>query len=360
MSKEDVIIGTSDGKTEFQQFLIPDAFFLTGTETIVINSIIWTSVESFIDSSSTDTHYKIIHLSDNQFAIKTGNDVFGAIPGAFDVVANYSFGGGSTSNISSLNRINAYAGNDSNILSVTNPENFTGGGDEQGLEEAKILGPLLLKAQNRAVTSPDFEALTLSQGGVSIVKANKNVFGVLSVQIIAIALGGGNPSSAKQATDQAFLIARTLLEAVDVRYQDSVITSKDVTSAAKMLSGFSFANVKPFFDLAWKLFLSETGQEIVGNFNSSGIVDTITLINSIFGTTFDNTDQATLTQINKLVDNLEPRKHGVDIQESDVFGYIDSNVDGIDFFTISVPSFPIALADDEITTPGTLTLTEIP
>jgi hypothetical protein len=39
--------------------------------------------------------------------------------------------------------------------------------------------------------------------------------------------------------------------------------------------------------------------------------------------------------------------------------YVDGHVFGVDYLTITAPSFPISLADDEITTDGTISLTEI-
>jgi hypothetical protein len=360
-SKSDIVLGKSDGKTQWQSFTIPDAFFLAGTETIIINSVTWTRVTTFVEGSPTDKIYKIAPLSDNQFEIQFADGVYGEIPGEFDIFGSYAFGGGSDSNISSLDNINSYAGSDSNITGVTNATTFTGGDDEQSLERAKKLGPLLLKSRDRAVTTTDFEALALDTGGLSQVKANKNVYGVLSVQIVAVATGGGNPSSAKRTEVQEFLINRTLLESVDVRFEDGTITAIPVTAAAKILAGYTYADVEPFIDLAFKLVTTETGVEIVAKYEASGVQDTIDLINTIFGTSFDKTDQETATQIETLVSNLTPVEYGDTFQESDVLGYIDSFVTGLDYITVSVfgTGFPLALSSNEISTDGAISLSEI-
>lgn len=354
-----VNIGTSDGITEWQEFDLPDSLMLEDTLVITVNAVTWTKVDNFVESTSVSTHYKVIVKSENQFAIQFGNGTYGAIPGAFDINALYSFGGGIDSNVTVINGINSYTGNDSNITGASNPESITGGADEESIASAKKLGPLLLKARSRFVTVADGEALALAFGGLSLVKVNKNEFGVLSAQVVGIANGGGNPSASLKTALQTHLIDRTILESIDVRVQDATITSVNVTSAAKMLSGYVFADVLPFFTLAYQLFLSETGQEIKDQYDSTGISDTITLINTIFSTSFDDDDAA---QIERLVDNLVPRDFGVDIQQSDVFGYIDTFVNGVDYITIAVfgGGFPLALADNEITTDGVLTLTEIP
>lgn len=354
-----VVIGTSDGVTAWQEFDLPDSLVLQDTLVITINSVNWTRVTTLVDSISTDKHFKVVPKSENQFAVRFGNGTYGKIPEAFDVEALYSYGGGSESNISNANRITAYAGGDSNLTGVSNPLTFTGGGDEESLSSAKKLAPLLLKARNRFVTVGDGESLVLAYGGVSQVKINKNVFGLLSCQVVGIADGGGDVSGALRTTIQQFLIDRTVLESIDVRFEAATITSIAVTSAAKMKSGYIYADVEPYFELAYQLFLSEAGQEIVDKYESEGIADTVTLINSIFSASFDEDDYV---QIAKLVDNLTPRQFGGTIQDSDVFGYVDTWVDGIDYITIAAfgGGLPLSFADDEISTPGVLTLSEIP
>ena len=353
-----VIIGTSDAITEWQEFNLPDSFMLEDTLTITINAVNWTKVDNFVDSGAADTHYKILTKSENQFAVQFGDGTYGAIPGAFDIYALYSFGGGLDSKISSLNRINIYAGSDDNLLAVTNPAVFTGGADEQLMSTAKRLGPLLLKARSRFVTVEDGEALSDAYAGVAFSKVNKNVWGVLSAQVLCIANGGGNLGAAAQAALQTALIDATILESIDVRVQDATITATAVTLAAKVLPGYVWAtDVEPYFELAWNLFLSETGKEIKDTYDNNGIADAITLINSIFTTTFTVDDDG--TEIELLVKNMTPRDMGDTIQESDAFGFIDAFTTGVDYMTIALPAFPIALDDDEITTPGVLTLTEI-
>jgi ethanolamine utilization protein EutQ (cupin superfamily) len=54
------------------------------------------------------------------------------------------------------------------------------------------------------------------------------------------------------------------------------------------------------------------------------------------------------------------RNFGDVIQVSDAYAFIQGSVLGIDYMTVSVPTFPITLSADEITQAGTMTLTEIP
>lgn len=360
-TRDSYSVGQSDGITAWQEFVLDDLNVLLGTESVVINSVTWTRVENFVDSQPTDTHYKLIYNTDNSAVVQFGNGTFGAIPGAFDIFLSYAFGGGINANISFVNRITTYAGSDSNIDAVFNSTTFTGGGNPETIESAKRLAPILLRTRSRFVTAADGEGLVLANGGVSQARVNGNVFGVLSAQVLAIADGGGNPSSVLRTQIQTDLINRSILESIDVRVQEAVITSTNVTCGVRMLSGFSFSTIQPYVDLAWRLFLTETGVEITDEFTSNGIASAVTLINAIFNTSFTDSDY---TQITLFLEEMQtgaqaPRLIGIDVQESEAFAFVAGETRGIDFITISAPTFPIDLADNEITTPGTITITEI-
>ncbi len=355
-SKSNVTIGTSDGSTEFQEFNIPDLNVLKNSISVSINGIAWTKVTTLVNSSSTDKHFLLIYNTNNGSLIKFGNNTYGMIPPAFPILIGYAVGGGVNSNINVANKITTCAGSDSNIESVTNLGPFTGGSNPETIESGKNIAPILLKSRDRFITTEDGEALALGFGGISQVRINKNTFGVLSVQVLTIANGGGNPDTTYKNSLQAYLIDRTLLEEIDVRVQDTTITSTNVTSGAKPLSGYSYANVLPYFRLAWKLLLSEASQEIKDIYTNNGIGDAVTLINTIFSESFTSIDYAS---IEEQMIALEPRQIGEDLEESTAIGFIDSNVVGLDYFTITAPTFPITLSDDEITTYGTLTLSEI-
>lgn len=354
--------GRSDGTTEWQEFNLDDLNIILDSETIIINSVTWSRVDTFVLSDSTDNHYRLLYNSDNSAFLQFGNGTYGAIPGAFDIFASYAFGGGDNSNIASANRIITYAGSNSDIEDVYNPEAMTGGGNPETIASVKRLAPLLLKVRDRFVTTLDGETLALNFGGLSQVKVNKNVYGLLSVQIVGIASGGGNPSSALQSSITSFLNDRTILESIDIRFEDAVISSQNVTCQVKVLSGFSFTQVQLYVDLGWKLFFTETGVQIRDDFTSNGVESATTLINTIFSTSFTSSDYAQITVfLEEMVEGGQaPRIFGEDVQESDAFAFVAGSVTGLDYMTITAPTFPIAITDNEITTDGTITITEIP
>jgi len=353
-----ITAGTSDGVTEFQEFDLADINVLEDSLTVTINSLSWTRVDTLVDSLSTDRHFRLIYNVDNSSKLQFGNGTYGLIPPAFDVLADYAIGGGSDSNVATPDRINIYGGSDANVSGVSNPTAITGGDNPQSIAQAKVLGPLLLKAGNRFVTPEDGEALSLAFGGLSHVKVNENVFGVLSAQVLGVADGGGNPSSAVKTALDTFLTDRSVLSSMDIRVEDLTINTTAVTSAFKVLTGFVFADVNVYFSIAWRLLLSETGTEILDELNESGLAAAITLINTIFSTAFTLATDG--DNILPLLENLEPAEIGLDLQESSVVGYLDSSVIGVDYLTVASPAFPIVVGTDEITTDGALTITEIP
>ena len=355
-------LGTSDGTTEWQRFDLDDLNVILDSETVIINSITWTRVSTFVFSQPTDNHYRLLYNSDNSAYIEFGNGTYGAIPGAFPVFIDYAFGGGVNANISNINRINTYAGSSGDVDTIFNYTTFTGASGPENIEVAKRLAPLLLKARDRFITALDGETLALNFGGLSLAKINGLVYGLLSAQMIGIANGGGNPSALLRSQIQQHLIDRSILESIDIRFEEATITTIPVTCQIKILSGFSFTQVSQYASIAWRLFLSETGSEIRDDYVSNGVVSATTLVNSIFSTAFGESDYSQLEQyFLEFVNGAQaPRLFGEDIQESDAFAFVAGNTNGLDYMTISSPSsFPITLDADEITTPGVITITEI-
>lgn len=355
----DYIVGESDGVTSWQRFDLNDLNVLEDTISVTIDGNTWTRQDTLVNSISTDKHFLLRYNSDDSSYILFGDGTYGAIPGNFDIYVGYATGGGINSNVSQLNKINIYAGSDSDVLGVANAETFTGGADPESIETAKVLAPILLKARDRFVTVDDGEALVLNYGGITRTIVNKNVYGILSCQVPIVPSGGGLPSGALKTALQTYLIDRTILESIDVRVVDPTYITVTPVVAVKILSGYTFANVQTFVELALDLVFSEVTAEYQTDLAQNGITSTIALINAKWSFSFTEVDY---DQVQTLVEEVEPTSFGKTFQESDVLGYIDTYVDGVDYLTWSSPAFPITTNDDEITTENVLSgnITEIP
>jgi hypothetical protein len=352
-------LGASDGVTAWQEYQLPDLGLLDDTLVISVNGTPWAVVDTLALSKSYEAHYQLVFDSKGYARIRFGDGTYGAIPGNFDVMTSYSIGGGAASNVTALNSISVYAGKSANISGCSNATTFTGGADAQSIETAKNTAPGTLKSRDRFVTAEDGEALALGYGGLSLVRVIPNAFGVLSAQVVGIAIGGGNPNSTLKTNLQAYLIERTVFGDMDIRVQDATITSHNVTAAAKILAGFTWAGVRPFFRLAWKILLAETGQEILDVYKSDGIAAAVDRINTIYSEAFAAADYSKIQQLLDALFRFGAADFGVTLQESDAIALIQGFVDGIDYFTYSAPTFPIVPGASEISTYGTLTLTEI-
>jgi hypothetical protein len=369
-----VIIGKSDAVSSFQEYNLTGTKVLKETVIIEINSVPWTLVTSKEMTSSlpTDKIYRLFYKSDGavfiQFGgVSDGGTQYGAIPGNFDIYAKWASGGGIDSNVFGLNKVNIYQGINPDVVDTSNLEDMEGGKDEETIESGKVVGPLLLKAQSTFVTSDQGEILSLSFPGVTRVGLNRNTYGVLSCQILIVPTGGGLPTAGLRADLDTFLTNITILESIDVRVEDPTYIVVAPTSAFKVKSGFTFSDVKPFYDLCWTLYFSEITEEVIAAKQTS-IETAISFINTTWSFTFTAADNE---RVKRIIDALDititpatngPRQFGETVQEDDIKTFILFNVDGIDYLTISAPSFPLNPTPDIEATfqIGTITTTEIP
>jgi hypothetical protein len=353
-----VVIGQSDGATQFQEFTLPDGNVLKETLIIKINSIVWSQVSTFVDSGAFDTVYKVIPLTNGGIKVRVGNGTYGMIPPAYDVNADYAVGGGENSNITALNFVSAYAGSDSNIVGVANAESMSGGANEETIENAKKVAPILLKSRGRFVEVEDGEALAMQYGGLSFVKLWPNYYGPLTCRLFGIAIGGGNPSSALRHDISDYLKSLSVMDSIEVFFDEAIFISVDVRAFIKVMAGYDYVGgVDKYVDIALKLFLTENGTEIKSKYLNLGISYTVDFINTIFSTSFSSEDY---TQLSKLIDALKPATFGMTIHLSDISGYVDSFVDGVDYIDMSFvgTGLPMMFSPDQISTPGTFFFSE--
>jgi hypothetical protein len=355
-SKAEQSIGTSDGSSEWQEFDLPDQNVLADTLVVKVNAVSYTRVTTFVDSLSSDKHYRLFYRSDGTAYVRFGDGSYGEIPPAFDVTAEYAVGGGADSNISSLNRVNIYSGGNSGITGCSNNALLTGGSDSETTEDAKRLAPVLLKARDRFVTVDDGRALSESYPGVAKAAVIKNSAGVLTADIRIVPNGGGLPSAPLKAALDTFLTDRTILEEVAVTVSDPAYNPQNGVLGVHVRTGYLFADVEPYVRLAYKLTFAETGQEILDEYLSNGIDEAVALINTLFSESFTSSDHDAIIA---LIDNFEPADFGRTYQSSDLLGLIDAHVEGVDYVTVSSPTFPVTQTAIQITQYGTISITAI-
>jgi len=357
-SKGQQTIGQSDGLTGWQEFGLPDADVIRDTLSVTVNGVPYTRVDTLALSKPYDTHYQQIYKSDGTSVVRFGDGEYGIIPPNFDIIAEYATGGGSAANVTTLNAVSVYAGASSDVTGCSNATSMTGGADAQSSEIAKRVAPGTLKSRDRFITAEDGESLAVQYGGLSQAKVIANAYGVLSTKVVGVAVGGGNPSPSLKIALQAYLVSKTIMESIDVRVMDATITARAVTCSAKVLPGYTWAGVQPLLRLAWKLFFAETGQEVIDEYLSNGIASATAKVNSLYSEAFTSSDYAKVQKLIVALDSYGARTFGEAVYDSDAIAFVQGNVDGIDYLTLSAPTFPLIHALDEISTYGAITLTE--
>lgn len=118
----------------------------------------WEQVDDFLNSSPTDRHY-ITNCTEGY--ILFGNGKRGRIPSASktpNITVEYKTGGGERTNLpeGAIQKLDRSIGF---ISQVSNPTKVTGGYDVESLNDAIYRNSAMLRTQNKAVTTRDFEKL---------------------------------------------------------------------------------------------------------------------------------------------------------------------------------------------------------
>jgi predicted phage baseplate assembly protein len=173
-SVHDETVGVSDG-TPGQRFALQRRPVLRADSSAVLQvaDVLadggwadWLPVSDFARSAESDRHYRLDPVAGEvQFgpAVRQPDGSlrqYGAVPpkGAVLRMSVYQVGGGSRGNVA-RGQINVFKTSVPYVARVENRSPATGGVEGETVENAKLRGPLELRAGGRAVTSADFEEL---------------------------------------------------------------------------------------------------------------------------------------------------------------------------------------------------------
>ena len=148
---------------------------------VVVNGVTWTSITTWINTTTTSQVYKVLSNFNGTLTIQFGNGVFGAIPTSGQaIIISYLQSSGANGNLFNTNVPMSFPNPiyDSTTtaittLSATNPSPIIGGSNAQTAAETAYLAPQVFQTGQRAVTPADFEAILDNYPGV----ATSNVWG---------------------------------------------------------------------------------------------------------------------------------------------------------------------------------------
>tara|TARA_Y100000310_G_C20694593_1_gene824664 strand:- start:1390 stop:3615 length:2226 start_codon:yes stop_codon:yes gene_type:complete len=198
VSKSEEPLGTSNGKA-FQRFrlsmndlthhlafkTIPEGFEIAVEVDEGSGYVTWTRVETFMNSTFVDRHYKIKISDLGKAFIVFGDNVNGQIPAnSSPVRATYMYGGGVTGNVGAytIDTLVSDAPNGDSAATVRNFEVTRGGQTKETLLSAKINAPRYIRTLDRAITPADFKFLSDKFPGVAV-STCQNIAGTVAIYV---------------------------------------------------------------------------------------------------------------------------------------------------------------------------------
>lgn len=157
-------LGSSDGLPN-QQFTGSKQFPIRGSTSVTVDGLEWLEVRSFLQSRSTDRHYRLDTDPDNRPVFIFGDGVAGAVPdvGVGNISAEYRYDAELNGNVGA-GTITTDKSGLALAANLFNPRSAFGWAPPEGstpasLEQAKINGPASLRTGDVALSPDDIESL---------------------------------------------------------------------------------------------------------------------------------------------------------------------------------------------------------
>jgi hypothetical protein len=170
-------VGISDGSPN-QAYGLADAPVIRHSVDVLVvepgGTADWTEVETLARSTAVDRHFVVRRGADGRATIAFGDGENGMIPPRLasgnvgTITATYRVGGGPQGNVARNTDMVPSLGE---IQEAVNLEPAAGGAAAESLDRARAFAPRLFRAQERAVTTGDYEDLALQVPGVGKVRA---------------------------------------------------------------------------------------------------------------------------------------------------------------------------------------------
>jgi hypothetical protein len=260
--------------------ILLDTVSLWTTEYNVIRT--WTRVEDFLSSTASDRHYVLVNDEMGRTYAKFGDGVNGfKPPSEAPINSSYRVGGGIVGNvpIGSINRL--YKSENVLIEYLTNPENpIVYGRNAESTERAKMLAPKLFRANDRAVTSEDFEALASKYSGVLKAKCVEPFSQYDDIDLYIAVNGYTAPTTALKAELKAYLEKKSISGTI-VNVKDGLFRTFDITVNATVYSTYSNEAVKALIEKKLQATLSTDNFEFGEKLNKSVVNSAIKSINGV-------------------------------------------------------------------------------
>jgi hypothetical protein len=341
----------------WQQYDLPENGILSKTLVVEVDTIgVFTLVDTFASSSTTDQHFRFIQKSDGSSAIKFGGindrtgEQYGYIPGSdLEITVTYAIGGGTDSLIDSGD-LTTYTGSDSNVISISNNDNASGGENQETLENASEIAPLNLRL-NTGFFGNESSGIALAKQVDGVYRAFIDYSGLLETDAYIIPTDGGTPSSTLLANVETKLEGAAPFGAITVNVSGADYVTTSVQGIYGLKAGYDETETLKYAKLAGVLRLSPLMAKLKTILTESGLSSNFfTELNnaasSITGDSYSTSDD--IDQISKIIRNVDSQEFGEMFYPEDVTTAIQGFVDGVDYFITSIPVGPISPADYQL------------
>lgn len=199
--QQDLNLGLADGVTATQQFETTKDGFIDESDSVYVASVLWTRVDTFLQSNPVSRHYRILLGDDDRATVEFGDGLKGAIPsGQVDVI--YRYGVQDNGNVGASTIVVDKSGL-AYVTALYNPRPAVGwqeadSASTESLELAKVLGPASLRTKEVALGPGDVETMTLAYTDPDtnvrpFIRAHpiEGGYGPKTIELVVVASGGG-------------------------------------------------------------------------------------------------------------------------------------------------------------------------
>jgi hypothetical protein len=309
----DEVLDVSDGSA-WQIFPIPRIDVIQGSISITVDEGVpeaWSEIESLGYATPGQKVYEISRNFEGYVIVRFGDGSQGKIPNLGATVSSiYRVGGGIVGNVGA-DKINTLLDSITSTggpvnFSVTNPEDSSGGAEEQSIDDAKLLGPKSLRALNRAVTLEDYATLARAVVGVreaNAVRRGSPLFREIDVYITPE--GGYEPSETLINLVEEYLQGRsTAGETVYVQGPKNIVGVL-LTATVYVLPTYDSDDIRILVEDAINDFfdVEAEGTQFGKNVNLS---DLMALVDNVLGVDYVDVSQLTLDPASTLIWEVAP------------------------------------------------------
>lgn len=238
-----------------QRYTMTSTPFVDSSEVVTAGGLVYTRVETFLNSSSTDRHYTIRVDNQDRAIITFGNGTSGTVP-VGEIAVTYEVGGGPSGNVEAgtLSQPTTFTvtgdTGQTYTLQVTNPDPATGGAARESVEQIRERAPLSARRlAGVTVTLDQYESRAQDVAGVvrAAAASSDQVVGIPenTVRLYIVPTGGGVASpSLKAAVLTQVTETYPGTPTINVSIEDPIYVNVDITASVVLEPGANKAAVR--------------------------------------------------------------------------------------------------------------------